>query len=234
MGLIFPSLWWLSILLSILLLLGGCQRAYLGTMEWLGYPKREVLVERIEAARNAQRKARDEFYGVLVRYRDVVRPGDGAQGLRARYRLLDDQYQLSQASAGAVHRRINAVEAVARSLFRDWESQLAETADQQLQEDGRRQLQATRRRYQRLIYTMHRAESRLDPVLRSFNDQILFIKHNLNGQAVAALEDELIVIEGQVRGLTEEMERSIAAAEAFIQEQEASLELARERPLVGR
>jgi len=35
----------------------------------------------------------------------------------------------------------------------------------------------------------------MDPVLEAFEDQVLFLKHNLNAQAIGALENEL----GQIR-----------------------------------
>jgi hypothetical protein len=42
---------------------------------------------------------------------------------------------------------------------------------------------------------MHQVEKRMDPVLEAFEDQVLFLKHNLNAQAIGALENEL----GQIR-----------------------------------
>ena len=53
--------------------------------------------------------------------------------------------------------------------------------------------------------------------LAAFNDQVLFLKHNLNAQAVASLEGELSRIRQDVDSLIREMERSIAASEAFLQ-----------------
>ena len=65
---------------------------------------------------------------------------------------------------------------------------------------------------------MDKAESKMQPVLSAFQDQVLFIKHNLNAQAVASLQDELSSVENEIAILIAEMERSIQEADVFIQE----------------
>ena len=57
----------------------------------------------------------------------------------------------------------------------------------------------------------------MGPVLQAFEDQMLFLKHNLNAQAIASLESELGRIRQDVDSLIREMEDSIAESEAFIQ-----------------
>ena len=42
-----------------------------------------------------------------------------------------------------------------------------------------RKLAETKRQYSQLISAMKRAERKMNPVLTAFNDQVLFLKHNL-------------------------------------------------------
>ena len=77
-------------------------------------------------------------------------------------------------------------------------------------------MRETRSQYQQLITRMHQAEDRMDPVLQAFEDQVLYLKHNLNAQAIGALENELGRIRGDVDSLIRNMEASIAESEAFI------------------
>jgi hypothetical protein len=65
---------------------------------------------------------------------------------------------------------------------------------------------------------MENAESKIEPVLAAFHDQILFLKHNLNAQAIASLQGELTTVENDIGILIREMEKSIDEANAFIQE----------------
>jgi hypothetical protein len=63
---------------------------------------------------------------------------------------------------------------------------------------------------------MRQTEERMQPVLASFQDQVLYLKHNLNLSAIAALEGEASTIESNVDVLIADMNRSIAEADAFI------------------
>ena len=63
---------------------------------------------------------------------------------------------------------------------------------------------------------MKRAEAKIQPVLTVFNDQVLYLKHNLNAQAISALKGELNAVESDVSALIIAMERSINEANAFI------------------
>ena len=71
-----------------------------------------------------------------------------------------------------------------------------------------------------LIGAMKRAERKIDPVLAAFRDQVLYLKHNLNAQAIASLQSELASIETDVAKLIKEMEASIKEADAFISSME--------------
>ena len=65
---------------------------------------------------------------------------------------------------------------------------------------------------------MRKAEQKTEPVLDAFRDQVLFLKHNLNMQAVSSIQQESAIIEQDVATLIRDMETSIAEAEAFVRE----------------
>ena len=54
------------------LLLAACQSAYYGTMEKFGYAKRDILVERVDAARTSQDEAQKAYVDALTEFRSVV------------------------------------------------------------------------------------------------------------------------------------------------------------------
>jgi hypothetical protein len=108
------------------------------------------------------------------------------------------------------------VESVAQALFKEWESELEQYTRDDLRRSSEEKLEQTRRRYSKLIGAMKRAETKIEPVLSAFRDQVLFLKHNLNAQAIASLHDELISVETDITSLIKEMEASIAEADSFI------------------
>ena len=69
-----------------------------------------------------------------------------------------------------------------------------------------------------MINAMKTARKKIDPVLSVLKDHALFLKHNLNANALSSLKGEVISIEGQVNDLIREMESAIAESERFIHE----------------
>ena len=63
---------------------------------------------------------------------------------------------------------------------------------------------------------MQRAHAKMTPILDLFGDQVLYLKHNLNAQAISSLEDEATKIENDIDNLVADMEASIAEADEFI------------------
>jgi prefoldin subunit 5 len=183
-------------------------------LESIGVEKRDLLVDRVSDARDAQESAKDQFTSALEQFRSVVDVEGG--DLERTYDRLNSEYERSQNRAQAVSERIDAVEQVAEDLFSEWEEELDDYSSASLRTDSRRLLNDTQRRYTTLIGSMHRAESSMNPVLEVFQDQVLALKHNLNAQAIASLRTELGSIEKQTSSLVRDMERAIAEANKFI------------------
>jgi hypothetical protein len=56
----------------------------------------------------------------------------------------------------------------------------------------------------------------MDPVLSKLKDHVLFLKHNLNAQAIASLKSELVTVEGNIDPLIKDLNASIQEANSFI------------------
>lgn len=202
-------------LISIgVIVLLGCSSAYYGTMEKLGYHKRDLMVNRVESARDAQEEAKEEFESALEKFSSVLQ-FDGGK-LEDKYDQLKSAYDRSNARAETVRQRIESVEDVADALFAEWEEELGQYSSASLRRSSSRKLAETKRQYSRLISAMKRAERKMDPVLTAFNDQVLFLKHNLNAKAIASLQTELGSVEAEVNSLIRDMEASIKEADTFI------------------
>ncbi|MNC15947.1 hypothetical protein D3C75_637900 [compost metagenome] len=203
-----------SLVFAALLLLTGCQSAYYAAMEKAGVHKRDILVDRVEEARDAQLDAKEQFRDALERYRSVVQVNGGE--LEARYDALNSEYLASEDSAKAVRQRIRAVEDVAEALFDEWEAELQQYSNASLRNASARELARTRQDYRTLIQRMQAAERRIEPVLSVLRDQVLFLKHNLNARAIGALKGEYRTLQGNVDQLLRDMQRAIDESDAFV------------------
>jgi sugar-specific transcriptional regulator TrmB len=194
--------------------LSGCQSAYYKTMEAFGHHKRDLLVDRVEDTRDAQQEAKEQFQSALEKFSAVMNFSGGE--LEEKYNELKTELERSESKAKSVRKHIGDVENVADALFDEWESELNQYSNDNLRRVSEQKLEQTRQRYSQLIEAMRRAESKIDPVLLAFRDQVLFLKHNLNAQAIASLHDEFASVEADIASLIKEMEVSIAEADEFI------------------
>jgi hypothetical protein len=192
----------------------GCQSVYYDAMEKIGYHKRDLMVSNVEKARDAQQEAKEQFTSALDRFTTVLNVKGGE--LQDKYDTLNAEYEKSEAKAKAVRDRIASVEDVSTALFKEWEAELKEYSSASLRQNSQKKLTHTRTQYAQLIKVMKRAETKMDPVLAKFKDQVLFLKHNLNAQAIASLKSELVSVEGNISSLIKEMETSIKEADSFI------------------
>lgn len=199
---------------SLVLLLSSCSTAYYRALETVGIEKRDILVDRVEEARDAQTEAKEQFTSALDQYRSVVAVDGG--DLEETYDRLNGEYERSESRAQAVTDRVDAVQQVAEDLFEEWEDELDEYSDAGLRRQSERLLRDTRSEYQQVLGAMRRAEETMAPVLTLFQDQVLVLRHNLNARAIGALENELDSIERATAELVEEMERAIEEASEFI------------------
>ena len=204
-----------TLVLVAVVLMGGCQSMYYGAMEKIGFEKRDILVDRVDNAREAQQEAKEQFESALDKFIAVT---DYAGGdLEKQYRTLKDEYEDSVSRADAVRDKIRSVEDVADALFEEWQDELKQYSSADLRRSSERQLKATKKSYAKLITAMKKAEKKLDPVLAAFNDRVLYLKHNLNANAIAALKTQRKSVETDIQGLIRDMKLSIAEADKFIE-----------------
>jgi hypothetical protein len=197
-------------------LLLGCSTAYYNTMEKFGVHKRDLLVDRVEEARDSQKSAEKQFSSALEQFKSVVAVDGG--NLESVYDKLNSEYEESKSAAENISKRIDDIESVAEALFDEWEAELKQYSSKQLRAESQQKLKTTKIKYQQLITVMRKTESRLDPVLAPMNDQVLYLKHNLNARAIQALRKEVVKIDKDVDVLLAAIRKSVAEADAFIQE----------------
>ncbi|MCA1958899.1 MAG: DUF2959 domain-containing protein [Nitrospira sp.] len=212
-----------NVVFSVLLLLAtfglsSCDKAYLATMEKMGYAKRDILNSRVKSARDAQEEAKKDIQSALDQFGRVVSYEGG--DLEATYKKLSGELETSEDSAKTVRKRIEDVESVADALFSEWEQELGQYSNADLRRKSQTKLVQTKNRYKDMLSAMKRAEQRIEPVLRPLRDQVLYLKHNLNARALAAIKGELVKVDAHVDQLIKDMNRSIAEADKFIQSME--------------
>src|SRR4051812_30513420 len=198
---------WVALVLAVISMT-ACRSAYYSAWEKFGVYKRDLLKKKVVAARDDQKAASEQFKDALTRMKEMY----GFQGgnLEKTYESLKSDYDRCAARAEDVHKRVRDVETVAQDLFSEWEKEIGEISSSTLRADSTEKLRETRQRYEELHTALKRAEKTMDPVLTRFHDQVLYLKHNLNAEAIASLKGETTNIQAEISRLLEEMNAAIA------------------------
>ncbi|MDO6707466.1 DUF2959 domain-containing protein [Photobacterium sp. 1_MG-2023] len=202
------------VLILSLTLLSGCQSAYYSAMESVGVHKRDIMVDRVEDATNAQKDAQEQFTSALEALQSLTQ-FDGGE-LETTYERVNAQYESSNDAADKVSDRIAAIEDVADALFEEWQEELSLYTSSNLRRDSEKKLRATRASYEKMISAMHRAEGKMKPVLNTLRDNSLYLKHNLNAAAIGSLQGEFRSLERDIQRAISDMRAAISESERFI------------------
>lgn len=205
---------YLLVAMLSLTLLSGCQSAYYSAMESVGIHKREIMVDRVEEANEAQQDAQQQFTSALDALKSLTQ-FDGGE-LEDMYNRINDQYEASNDAAEKVSSRIAAIEDVADALFDEWQDELSLYTSSKLKRDSERKLNNTKASYKRMLSAMHRAELKMTPVLNTLRDNTLYLKHNLNAAAIGDLQGEFNTLQRDIERAIGDMENAIAESERFI------------------
>ena len=184
------------------------------SIERLWKEPRDLLVDRVADARDAQQATIEEFQTAMEKFKAVT-GFDGGE-LEAQYERLNSAYERSAERAADIGGRIDKVTAAANTLLDEWRDELNDYHDVKLRRVAERQFDQTRARAHKLIAAMRTVEQRTEPVLALFRDQVLYLKHNLNARAISSLDSERERVQHDVDGLIADMQAAIDEANAFI------------------
>ncbi|MEZ8308005.1 DUF2959 domain-containing protein [Vibrio splendidus] len=205
---------YLIVIVLSIFTLTGCQSAYYSAMEQVGYHKRDIMVDRVEDAKESQQDAQEEFTSALEAFSSLTNFSGG--DLEDMYNQINDKYQDSEKAAQNVSDRIAAIEDVSDALFAEWQSELDLYTSASLRRSSEQKLRETQSSYKTMLSAMKRAEKKMDPVLNTLRDNTLYLKHNLNASAVGSLQGEFMSLEKDIAYAIEQMNAAIAESDKFL------------------
>ncbi|MDN3679565.1 DUF2959 domain-containing protein [Vibrio tapetis subsp. quintayensis] len=194
--------------------LTGCQSTYYSAMETVGVHKRDIMVDRVEDAKKSQQDAQEEFSSALEALSSLTNFDGG--DLEGMYNKIDDKYQDSEKAAEEVASRISAIEDVSEALFDEWQDELELYTSSKLRRDSEAKLKQTKASYNDMLRAMKRAENKMTPVLNTLRDNTLYLKHNLNANAIGSLQGEFMSLEKDISVAIKEMKAAIAESDKFL------------------
>lgn len=211
-------------LISVAFSLTACQTAIdkatretkYSAYELIGVEKRDLLKKYVKNTKESQEDTQEAFQDALAQLKKTYK-FDGGK-IEQEYKALNSSYEDANSRASQVHKDIEKVQTVADDLFKEWQKEIGEISTPSLKEKSKGQLAATQKRFGQLRDSLKKSESKIQPILVKFKDQVLYLKHNLNAKAIASLKGESVRIEKEISSLVEAMKVSIQESDAFIKE----------------
>ena len=207
----------ISTSLFVVLLLSGCaNNVYYAGMEKIGFHKRDIMVDRVKNVQESQEDAQEEFKSALEQFGTLVQIKDS--DLKSAYEKFNDEYEEVSDASEELSNNINKLENVSLALFQEWENELTLYKNQQLKAQSKKNLDNTKSKYRKMMKSMRTSEKSMKPILDTFRDNVLILKHSLNAQAIGSLQGKFGELKKDISTLISKMNQSIKDSNIFIKE----------------
>lgn len=190
-------------------------KAKYSAYETIGLEKRDLFKREIKNVKEDQEDTGEAFKDALTRLKEVYAFNGG--DLENHYENLKDSLDDAKEQASELKARIGKVDQVANDLFVEWNEEINEIKSSDLRSKSSGQLSKTKKKYSELESQLRKSEKKIDPVLSKLNDQVLFLKHNLNAKAIGGLKTEQGKIQADIESLIKEVNESTRKADAVIE-----------------
>jgi hypothetical protein len=201
-------------LIVFTLLIAGCQSTYYKAMATLGKEKRDILVQRIKEAKKDQDQTKQQLQTTMESFQALT----GFQGgsLERNYKRLNSDYENAASQAGKLHDKVQSINQVSNDLFREWQGEISAMGNGKLKSQDTAMLRDAKARQATYLRAMRKTEDQINPVLKAFRDQVLFLKHNLNSRAIGSLKSTSANLQSDVAELIQSIDASSQEADKLI------------------
>ncbi|MES3036444.1 MAG: DUF2959 family protein [Bdellovibrionota bacterium] len=182
--------------------------------EAIGMEKRDLFKKEVKNVKKDQEQTGESFKDALEELKAIY--GFDGGKLERQYKKLNSSYEDAEKRANEVHASVARLSTVATDLFTEWRKEIGEMDSADLRAKSMASLGETEKKYESFFKSLKKSEAKMDPVLRKLKDQVIFMKHNLNAQAITGLKNESAKIEGDIDALIKDMNSSIAQGDDII------------------
>ena len=194
----------------------SCTTIYYEAWEKLGKQKRDLLKDNIKNAQDDQQDVSKELKDALTHLKEAY--GLKETKLERTYNKIKDNYDTAEKNDQNLKKRIEKVQEIAADLFSEWQKEIGQMHEESYRKDSQQKLEKTKDRYKIMYASLHKSEKSVHPILDQLHDQVLYLKHNLNAQALGSLKNEMGQIEQNIEKLLHDMKKSIEESNNFIKD----------------
>jgi hypothetical protein len=175
-----------------------------------GVKQIQQLIKKATAGVESITDAKLQLQKTMEAYNAVLAPD--VKDRRDTYKKLQKEMASSEKKRAEVVTRSNEMNTEADKLFKSWEGSSAAISDPDLRQRSGQRLTVAKQRFDEIRTTGQRASALYAPFMKSLQDQVTFLGHDLNPSAVATLKPNAEKLNAQAQELFAAIDSTTAAA----------------------
>ena len=179
-----------------------------------GVKQIEQLIKKANSEVESITDAKLQLQKTVDAYNAVLAPD--AKDRRDAYKKLQKEMTTAEKKRAAVLTRSDEVNTEADKLFKSWESSMTTISDPSLRQRSEHRLTTAKQRFGEIRTAGQNAAALYAPFMKTLQDQVTFLGHDLNPGAVAALKPDAEKLNARAHELYAAIDKATAAANSNI------------------
>ncbi len=169
--------------------------------------KAGALVEAIANTKVQLMKTMDVYNGLMA---------DGATDRKGAYKKLQAEMETTEKRRSEIALKADEMKVEADTLFKSWADSAAAISDAGLRKQTEDRLAKTKASIAEIGTAGQKATEIYGPVMKSLQDQVTYLGHDLNPSAVASLKPNAVKLNDQTKELAKRIDDTISTANTAI------------------
>jgi hypothetical protein len=179
-----------------------------------GLKQVQALIKRANSTVGSIDDAKLQIQKTMDAYNAVLAPETTDR--RGAYKKLQKEMATTEKKRVEVSARAKEMNTDADTLFKSWESSTASIQSPEMRKKSEDRLAKTKTRYAEIGTTGQKAAALYDPFIKTLHDQVEFLGHDLNADAIKSLAPDAAKLNAQANELYAAIDKTTAAANSNI------------------
>jgi hypothetical protein len=141
---------------------------------------------------------------------------DGATDRKGAYKKLQQEMAATDKRRSEIGLRADEMKAEADALFKSWSDSAAAISDPELRKRSEERLAKTKASFAEIGTVGQKATELYGPVMKTLQDQVTYLGHDLNPSAVASLKPNAAKLNDEAKELVKRIDDTITTANTAI------------------
>jgi hypothetical protein len=179
-----------------------------------GVKQVEALVKKSGSTVQAISEAKLQVMKTMDVYNSII--ADNAKDRKGLYKKLQGEMETTEKRRAEVALRADEAKAEAALVFKSWADSAAAISNPDLKKRSDERLAKTKERFAEIDAAGQKAKEAYAPVMKALQDQVTFLGHDLNAEAVSSLKPDAAKLNTQAQELGQRIDETIAIANKSI------------------